>query len=165
MKVCLFRTYNKGTAECLSAMFECSGAHQQAAFSRFLSRLSTLMPGDSFDLEWRFPRSPEFHRAHFRMMGAVFNSQEVFSGFKIFRAWAKIGAGFVEFVPSPESGTLMPVPRSVEYAALEDEAFRQFHFDTIAFLRSHRATSTLWPHLDTAAQSEMMETLLSSDVR
>lgn len=158
MKVCLCRTYGKGTAECLSAMFECAEHRQQGAFLRFLSRLSTLSPGETFELEWRFPRSPEFHRAHFKMMWDVFKSQDVFSGFDIFRAWAKVGAGFVDFVA--DAGRLVTVPRSVDYASLEDEELRQLHFDTVAFLRSPRATGTLWPHLRPERQSEMIEEVL-----
>lgn len=131
-----------------------------AAFRRFLNRALFSPAGNTFSLEWRFPRSPEFHRAHFKLVSNVFKSQESFVHMNTFRAWLKLGSAFVDFVPSPETGVLTPVPKSIAYEALEDEAFRDHHKKVVAFLRSPRATSMLWPHLNVRQQAEAIERFL-----
>ncbi|MNW20866.1 hypothetical protein D3C71_2214700 [compost metagenome] len=55
---------------------------------------------------------------------------------------------------------MIPVPRSISYAKLEQDDMEQFHKDAVAFLRTEHAQKTMWPHLPAARASEMLELVL-----
>ena len=78
-----------------------------------------------------------------------------------FRTWLKVGAGFVDWYPGPKGGVI-PVPRSISYAILEQADMEQFHGDAVDFLRTEHAGKTLWKHLSTTQRIEMVESVLRS---
>ena len=104
-------------------------------------------------------RSTPFHRRHFALEQAVFESQERFEDFDQMICWVKVGAGHVDWLPGAK-GAVMPIPRSISYAAMEDGEFREFHTNVIVFLRQPYCQKVLWPHLDDLKRTEMMECIL-----
>jgi hypothetical protein len=80
----------------------------------------------------------------------VFDSQEKFDDFEAFRTWLKVGSGWVIWAVG-EEGTLVPIPKSVSYAAAEQEDFEKFHAGVVRFLRGPHAGVFLWPHLEQKA--------------
>lgn len=101
-----------------------------------------------------------FHRKHMAFESAVFEAQERFDDFDAFRAWLKTGSGFVIWYPGPKGGVI-PVPKSISYAKLEQADMEAFHDSAVAFFRTAHAQKTLWPHLSAALASQVMEVVLT----
>lgn len=132
----------------------------QRAYARFRRMLSELRVGATATLKFWVPRSPKFHRLHFAMLKALFDAQEQFADPDELRAWLQVGAGHCEFVPGPK-GRMVALPKSISYERLDDAEFSEHHEKVKAFLRSEHALRFLYPHLDEAKASEMIETLLA----
>jgi hypothetical protein len=90
----------------------------------------------------------------------VFEAQEKFESFDQFRVWLKVGSGFVDWLPGPKGGVI-PVPKSISYAKLEQGDMEQVHEQIVAFLRTEHAGRTLWKHLSEAQRIEQIEFLLA----
>jgi hypothetical protein len=95
------------------------------------------------------------------MEQAVFESQERFDNFDQFRTWLKVGAGHVEWFPGPKGGVI-PVPRSISYAKLEQDEMEKVHAAIVAFLRTPHAIKTLWPSLPDSQRDLAVEAVLTS---
>ena len=121
--------------------------------------LKSAEPGEMVEIKTHRERLSWFHRKHMAMEQAVFEAQEKFSQFDQFRLWLKVGAGCVDWLPGPRGGVI-PVPRSISYAKLEQDAMEKVHDDIVAFLRTEHAQKTLWRHLDGARRSDMAEAVL-----
>ncbi|CAG4889418.1 DUF1367 family protein [Paraburkholderia gardini] len=131
----------------------------ERAYGRFRAKLEKLRPGDTLSFDFRIPRSPKFHRLHFAMMGAFFATQEVFDDRERMRKWIEVGAGHVEFMPGPD-GSLVALPKSIAYEALDDVEFHDIHEGVKAFIRSPQAYRYLWPHLNDEGREQMVEAVL-----
>lgn len=136
------------------------GEKGERAYARFLAAVRELEPGEMLGFEYRVPRSGPFHRRHFAVLKAFFDSQEQFSDSEQFRKWTEVGAGHVEFVPGPK-GRMVALPKSISYESLDDEEFRDVHERVVQFLRTPHATRFLWPHLSDLQAGEMVETILA----
>lgn len=137
------------------------GERGRRQWRRFFSMLLRLEPGEMVQIQTHKTRLGWFHRRHMAMEQAVFETQERFEDFESFRTWLKVGASFVDWYPGPKGGVI-PVPRSISYANLEQGDMEQFHADAVNFLRSEHAGATLWKHLGPAQRIEMIETVLRS---
>lgn len=128
-------------------------------WGRFLAKIRAL--GRScITFEWREPRSGAYHRWAFAQWSTVFGSQERFDDFDEFLCWLKVGAGHCEFLPHPSRG-LIAVPKSINFASLDQGEFRAVSDGMFDFLRSAHARETMWPHLSNWDSSEMIQTLLA----
>ncbi len=127
---------------------------------RFLKFVFSMEHGEIAQVATRMPRSGAFHRLHMAIEQAVFKAQERFTDFEQFRNWTKIGAGHVDWVPGAKGG-IVPLPRSISFANLDENEMREFHDAMLAFLRGPHAAPFLWKHLAPAAAAEMMHTVLS----
>lgn len=135
------------------------GERGKKQWRRLWNQMLKLEPGEMLGIQTHKARIGWFHRKHMALESKVFEAQERFEGFDAFRAWMKVGAGFVEWYPGPKGGVI-PVPKSISYAELEQQDMEAFHEAAVAFLRQPRAIKTLWPHLPPARGSEMLETVL-----
>lgn len=132
----------------------------QRGWAKFLKRVRVI--GNSCLLfEWKEPRSGPYHRWAFALWNHVFDAQERFTDFDQFIVYVKTGAGHCDFLPHPDKG-LIAVPRSINWASLDEVQFREVANSMFAFLRSEHARQTLWHHLDEEQSWEMIETLLES---
>lgn len=136
------------------------GEQHRKGWRRFWNALLRLEPGEMVEIRTRRERSGPFHRRHMAMEQCVFEAQERFEHFEQFRNWSKVGAGFCDWIVGPKGGVI-PVPRSISYAKLEDDEMRQFHDDWVAFMRSPHAIKALWPKADQTQAADGMELLLS----
>jgi len=118
-------------------------------------RLFALEPGEWMVIEIILPRSGPFHRRHMAIEQAVFNLQDRFDNFDMFRVWLKVGAGWVVWAAGPKGGVI-PIPKSISYAKADETAFRIFHDQMIGFLRGNHAAPYLWPNLDHDGAHAMM---------
>jgi len=137
------------------------GEQHQRRWRRLWNRLMRLEPGEMMTFISHLARSGPFHRRHMLIEQRVFEAQERFDDFEIYRYWLKVGAQWVVWVPGPTGG-VVPVPRSVSYAKADEHEFQEFHAKTMVFLRGPHAAGYLWPHLSPMAAAEMMETILES---
>lgn len=129
-------------------------------WQRFLRTVFGMEHGEVAEIGTRLPRSGPFHRFHMAMEQAVFDAQDRFTKFDQFRNWLKIGAGHVEWVPGAKGG-IVPLPKSISYAELEEDPMREFHNAMLAFLRGPHAAIYLWKHLGADKAAEMMDSVLS----
>lgn len=129
------------------------------AYGRFRKKLENMRPGDTLAFDFKLPRSPKFHRLHFAFLGALFDTQEVFDEPERMRKWLETGAGHCDFMPGPD-GSLVALPKSIAYEALDDTAFHDVHEGIKAFLRSPMAYRFLWPHLNDEGREQMVEAVL-----
>lgn len=129
---------------------------------RFLRQVFSLEHGEIAEVATRIPRSGPFHRFHMAIEQAVFDAQERFSDFKQFRNWLKIGAGHVDWVPGAKGG-IVPLPKSIGYAELEEGEMREVHEAMMAFLRGPHAAPYLWKHLGDEAAGMMLSILRGFD--
>lgn len=135
------------------------GERGRKQWRRLWNCLMRLEPGEMVEISTVQPRLGWYHRKHFAMEQALFEAQDRFEEFESFRAWLKVGAGHVDWFPGPKGGVI-PVPRSVSYAKLEQGAMEQFHNDAVDFLRTEHAGRTLWKHLSPVDRITMLETVL-----
>lgn len=136
------------------------GERGKKQWRRLWNRIFKLQPGEAMEIVTRQERLGWYHRKHMALEQRVFEAQEVFEHFRTFRAWLKIGAGHVEFVPGSD-GQLQAVPLSISYADMEQAQMEEFHDAAVAFLRSSRGASQLWPHLAVAAAGDMIDSIMS----
>jgi len=128
-------------------------------WKRFLRFVFGLEHGEIAEVATRIPRSGPFHRYHMAMEQAIFDAQDKFAHFEQFRNWLKVGSGFCDWVAGPKGGVI-PIPKSISYAELEESPMREFHQDMLAFLRGPHAAPYLWKHLGADKAAEMMESIL-----
>ena len=128
-------------------------------WQRFLREVFSLEDGEIAEVGTRIPRSGAFHRFHMAIEQAVFNAQDRFAQFEMFRNWVKIGSGHIVWVPGAKGG-IVPLPKSISYADLEETEMREFHDAMLAFLRGPHAAPYLWNQLSPAQAAEMIETVL-----
>lgn len=131
----------------------------EKGWRKIWKRLSQLEPGEFAIIEFVIPRSSPYHRRHMAIESAIFNAQERFADFQMFRDWLKIGAAWVVWVPGAKGG-IVPLPKSISYAKADQSEFEQFHQQVIDFLRGEHAAPYLWRHLGDGAH-DMMDSILS----
>lgn len=130
------------------------------AWRSFWRALADAGSGEYFTVSLKRRRSGPFHRLTMAVMQAVHKGQERFEDFRVFRAWVKLGAGFVEYLPDL-TGALQAHPKSQNFDDCSEEEVRQFFDDALAFLRTGVAHRTLWPHLSPEVAEQGMESILS----
>lgn len=136
-----------------------SGAHRKSWRRLWNWLLNKAQPGEMLEIKTHRDRLGWYHRKHMAMEQGIFNSQERFEHFEQFRLWLKVGAAFVDWLPGPKGGVI-PIPRSISYAALEQDDMEKVHREMVKFLRSPHALRCLWPHLDEGRRAAMMDSLL-----
>lgn len=144
--------------EVLFGIIDGLGDHGKKQWRRFFNRLMRLEPGEMVEIVTHQARSGPFHRRHFAMEQALFEAQERFEHFDQFMYWIKVGAGWVTWAAGPAGG-VVPIPRSVSYAAADQEEFEDFHQRVVAFLRGPHAARYLWSHLKDQADAMMDQVL------
>lgn len=125
---------------------------------RFFKVLLGKEPGEMAEVEMVFPRSGPFHRRHMRIEQSVFDAQERFADFDMFRYWLKVGSAWVIWAAGPKGG-VVPIPKSTSYAKADEAEFQEFHIKAMSFLRGEHAARYLWPHLKDKAV-DMMDSIL-----
>jgi hypothetical protein len=129
----------------LFGMVDGLGEKGRKAWRRFVNGLMRLEPGEMVEIRTHRERVGSFHRKHMAFEQRVFEAQERFDSFEQFRNWLKVGAGHCDWIPGPR-GAVIPVPKSISYAKLEQEDMEHVHDEIVKFLRTVRAAAVLWPH-------------------
>ena len=149
----------EGARKLLFGVIDGHTDQDRKAWRRWWKMIFRSQIGELFVMEYKFTRSSRFHRRSMKIEGTFFDAQEQFRDREQFRNWVKIGAGWVDWVPGPDGG-IVPLPRSISYAAADDQEFREYHEKMVGFFRSGRASAYLWPHLTEQQATDMVETIL-----
>lgn len=136
------------------------GDKGRKAWRRLFNGLMRLEPGEMVEITTHKARLGWYHRKHMALEQSVFESQERFEEFESFRTWLKVGSGYVDWFPGPKGGVI-PVPKSLSYAKLEQGDMERVHGEMVNFLRTEHAGRTLWKHLQPMARVTMIETILA----
>jgi hypothetical protein len=129
------------------------------AWAKFQFRIANLGE-DSIAFEWHEVRSGPFHRRFFAMLNALYDSQEAFKDFDMFRKWLEVGAAFCDFIPSAD-GEMIALPKSISYDKLDQGEFQEVSDKIFVFARSSHAHRYLWGHLSEIESGNMVENLLA----
>jgi len=135
------------------------GERGKKQWRRLWNRIMDLEPGEMIEISTTQSRLGWYHRKHFGLMQALFESQERFDDFDQFIIWIKVGAGHVLWMPGSKGG-VFPVPKSISYSKMEQGEFEEHHRKVVDFLRTEHAARTLWKHLKPTARIEMIESIL-----
>ena len=135
-----------GVRNFLFGLFDGWRSDDKKGWRRIWKRLIDLEPGEFAVIEFVIPRSGPYHRRHFAILSAVFDAQERFADFEMFRDWITVGAGWVEWCAGPKGG-VVPIPKSISYARADQAEFEDYHAKVMAFLRGPHAPVFLWKHL------------------
>ncbi len=129
------------------------------AWRSFWQRVTKASPGEVLNVELLFPRVGEFHRRHMQLEQRVFDAQQRFADFALFRDWLKIGSGWVVWVPGAKGG-VVPLPKSTSFSRASEEAFRDYHAKVVSFLLTPHAQKYLWPKVAEAERATKMQTIV-----
>lgn len=122
------------------------GDKSRRAYKKFKRVVDELQPGETMAFSYRLPRSPQHHKFFFARMAALAARQESFEDLEHLLVFAKVGAGFVEFMPGPD-GRLVAVPKSIAWTSLDESEFAEVNRRIWDFLWTDAAQIALWPHL------------------
>lgn len=125
----------------------------------YWKRMIELEDGEMVEFEITHPRHSMFHRRHMKIERNVFNAQDKFTDFEVFRDWTKVGAAWVIWCAGPTGG-VVPIPKSVSYKKADEAQFRTYHAQVIEFYRGPHASIFLWKHLGVAGSAQMMDAVL-----
>lgn len=145
----------------LFGMLDGCSANDKKAWRRFVRSMNEAGSGEYFTIRIERQRNGKFHRLCFAVLQAVFKAQEVFTDFRIFRAFISLGAGFVDYVPNAD-GELRAIPKSLSFNECSEEEIRQFFENAVLFLRTARAQKTLFPAVSPQIAEQGMEAILQS---
>lgn len=135
------------------------GDTNKSRWRRFWNWLIQAEAGEVATITTHRERIGWKHRRHMAMESAVFDAQERFADFDQFRVWLKIGAGHVDWVPGPRGG-IVPVPKSISYAKLDEDGMAELHEKMLAFLQTAPATKALWPAASPVVRANAIAALL-----
>lgn len=144
----------------LFGMVDGLGERGKKQWRRFVNSLMRLEPGEMVEIKTYKERLGWYHRKHMALESKVFEAQEKFSDFEAMRVWLKVGSGFVDWYAGPKGGVI-PVPRSISYAKLEQGEMETVHGDIVIFLRTEHACKTLWPKLSPLDRELAIEAILT----
>jgi hypothetical protein len=94
-----------------------------------VERISRIKPGVRYAVSLKRSRNPGNHRRFFALVQLVAERHPVYDTPDKALTAIKIAAGFVDFHVSPIDGTLVAVPKSISFKALDDEEDFRFFFE------------------------------------
>ena len=84
--------------------------------------LSKFKPGEEMWVTIKKARNPKFHRLYMGLLKIVFDNQDRYAQFNIFRKAVEFAAGHVEIIPSLDGEVIMQV-KSIAWDELDDIEF------------------------------------------
>ncbi len=94
------------------------------------AKINKIPLDTSFEFEVKIPRNLAFHRKFFSFLNLVFENQDEFKNFNIFREAIIIGAGYFDRVQRLH-GEEVIVAKSISFAKMDEEAFQHLYNDCI----------------------------------
>lgn len=101
-----------------------------------LAMFRKLKPGEEVWCEIKKARNPKHHRQYFALLHLVFDNQEKYRHFEHFRKAVQVAAGHVDELITLE-GEVLLIPKSVDYASLDEIEFSKVFSETMAVCVDH----------------------------
>lgn len=133
----------------------------EKAWRRFMRAMNEGVAGEYFQITVERQRVGWKHRKQMALEGKVFDSQDRFTDKEPYRAWLKLGAGFVDWHAGVKGG-VFPVPRSINFSNCSEEDFAEYRDKVSAFLHSSHAQKYLYPALTPQMAEQCMESILEA---
>lgn len=99
--------------------------------------LSKMKESQPYRLEYTQTRSLPHMRKFGALLGMVSEHHPVYSTRAKALIAIKLAAGHCEWVPSPETGELLPIPKSISFARMGQDEFDRFYFDAVNAVITH----------------------------
>lgn len=125
------------------------------AWSKFRRRLETMKPGTWIRMEWARPRHGKHHRKFFALLQLVAENSETYDTVEKALVAIKLVTGYCDPVIHPETGELLPVPRSISYDSMEQDEFDKFYSAAIDGVLRH-----ILPHLDEEKAERLIDMIV-----
>lgn len=109
----------------------------QQGYDRMRRRLAHMEPGECCRLEFSVPRNIGHHKKFMALVATVAEYSEVYDNKRKALTAVKIAAGHCDFMPDPTSGLLIPVPKSIAFANMEQGNFDEFYQDAVNSIIKH----------------------------
>lgn len=101
-----------------------------------IDALKKLKIGEEVWCEIKKARNPKHHRQYFALLHLVFENQERYRHFEHFRKAVQVAAGHVDELITLE-GEVLLIPKSVDYASLDEIEFSKVFSETMAVCVEH----------------------------
>lgn len=131
------------------------GQAGERAYAKFKKWVAGLDYGETAKFIFEIPRSPKHHRKLFMKLRTLMARTESFPDIDDIRRWATIGAGYMV----QEEGKW--VAQSINYEAMDEVEFSEFHQRLDDFLVTDRALRFIWPHMQVQQRRDAMAQFFS----
>ena len=96
-----------------------------------ISELASVKNGVEYVIDIKMNRNPKFHRKAFELLNVIFDNQDGFTSFDLFRAWITMKAGYVITGKTP-NGTIIFLPKSLAYEKMTQDVFEKWYQQVIS---------------------------------
>lgn len=113
---------------------------------RDAERLKRFKVGDVIKAEVTKPRNYANHKRLFSLLTLIAETSDVYDNVEKALVAVKIASGHVDFLPNPETGELVAVPRSIAYESMDEIQFSEWFESAINAVLAH-----ICPHMNRMA--------------
>lgn len=99
--------------------------------------LAKMKEGRPYRLEYTQTRSLPHMRKFGALLGMVAETHPVYSTRPKALTAIKIAVGHVDWVPHPDTGELLPIPKSISFARMDQAQFDNFYADAVEAVIAH----------------------------
>lgn len=99
----------------------------QDAWAKFKRKLETMKPGKWLRMEWSSPRNGPHHRKMFALLSLVAENSETYNTTEKALIAVKLAAGYFDPAIDPRTGEIIPIPKSISFDAMDQDAFEAFY--------------------------------------
>ena len=85
-----------------------------------------IRPGQVVRNSWTRPRKIRFHRKIIALLKSVFELQDFFDDFDVFRFWIIMKAGYFDVIATPK-GKVIFKPKSISFASMDEDEFEKLY--------------------------------------
>ena len=103
----------------------------QQRLEKMRAKVKRLKPGESMILSYKQPRNVNHHRKFFSLVRAVMQNSEIYETEDIALDAIKLAAGHVDWIPHPETGEMIPRPKSISFESMDQSVFDEFYESAI----------------------------------
>lgn len=100
-------------------------------------------------------RNLQHHRKFFALLTVIAENSDTFDNTPKALAGVKLAAGHVDWIPHPETGELVPVPKSISFASMDQTAFDLFWDDALSAVIKH-----ILPKMDRVSLDQAVDAVM-----
>lgn len=115
------------------------GLTLRPAFDEDAELMIRLREGKAYTLTYKRARDLTRHRRFFALVTLVAERHPVFDNKEKALIAVKLAAGHCDFFPHPQTGELIPLPKSIAFDQLDEDAFQSFYQDAVQGILDHLA--------------------------